>query len=81
MPRKEPRTWTVSESSCSNCSDHSPTGSLTASPTGSPRTLPDLSDLDDQIVAKLPDLTNLPEQVINIIGRLPRFPFLLGGKP
>ncbi|QBJ00858.1 hypothetical protein Henu3_gp54 [Mycobacterium phage Henu3 PeY-2017] len=37
---KGPPTWTVSESSCSNCSDRSPTGSLTASPTGSPRTCP-----------------------------------------
>ncbi|MFV8169810.1 hypothetical protein [Mycolicibacterium peregrinum] len=25
---------------------------------------PDLSDLDDQIVAKLPDLSNLPEQTL-----------------
>ncbi|AIK69136.1 hypothetical protein PBI_HADES_29 [Mycobacterium phage Hades] len=81
MPRKEPRTWTVSESSCSNCSDHSPTGSPNRIADRITENLPDLSDLDDQIVAKLPDLSNLPEQVINIIGRLPRFPFLLGGKP
>ncbi|WP_396909537.1 hypothetical protein [Mycolicibacterium sp.] len=29
--------------------------------------LPDLSDLDDQIVAKLPDLSNLPKQVADAI--------------
>lgn len=42
--------------------------------------LPDLSDLDEQIVAKLPDLASITDQIVaRLLAAIPKWPNPFGG--